>query len=440
MRAIIDIESADSSGRCFLTWAPVKATVRLEDADRNVPAHRVKLRNSGSNGGGRLVLSRSFTQSDDAELSLPIASDGSPQTIWVAGAFLSPSTDYGDAAIEAVTDAGEVIGSRNAMVRVRKDATKLTPAERDRFLEALAALNDAGAGPFRAFRDMHVRESSLEAHGAAGFLPWHRAYVLDLERSLQAIDPTVALPYWRFDEAAPSIFAAEFLGSPSSEPGAPDIVVFPPGHPLEFWTTDGMIGISRRPRWDTTQPPTTPATLPGGSIPAVLSEQDTFALGGAGALYAAFRQMEASPHGAAHVRFDGPINSVPTAARDPLFFLLHTNVDRLWARWQWLNRRSNADDPSSYSVFGSTRPDGGGNIGHRLGDTMWPWNQDRNPPRPSFVPPRPGFPPSPFATMPGTPSPRVGDMIDFHGIYSGRSLGFSYDDVPFELETVEAVA
>ena len=37
--------------------------------------------------------------------------------------------------------------------------------------------------------------------------------------------------------------------------------------------------------------------------------------------------------------FGGSISSIGSAARDPLFFLLHCNVDRLWAKWQWLNQR-----------------------------------------------------------------------------------------------------
>ena len=49
-------------------------------------------------------------------------------------------------------------------------------------------------------------------HGNWWFLPWHRAYLLDFERELQRIDPEVSLPYWRFDRAAPKVFARGFMG------------------------------------------------------------------------------------------------------------------------------------------------------------------------------------------------------------------------------------
>jgi tyrosinase len=151
-----------------------------------------------------------------------------------------------------------------------------------------------------------------------------------------------------------------------------------------------------------------------------------------GTEYADFRELEFAPHGNAHVSFRGPISKVPRAAKDPLFFLLHANIDRLWAFWQWLNHRTDPTDPATYSIAGSLAGDRPGLIGHNLGDTMWPWNQSRTPPRPTFAPPRGAFPASTVVGRPGG-QPKVQDMIDYQGIHGGESLGFDYDDVPFEL-------
>jgi tyrosinase len=315
-------------------------------------------------------------------------------------------------------------------VRIRKNAVKLSPAERDRFLLALGKLNDAGRGPFQGFRDTHVVQSIDEAHGFPAFPPWHRAYLLDLERELQAIDSSVALPYWRFDEPASALFAPEFLGMPSPDQAQGDIVQFPHGHALEFWKTDGNDPIERRPDYDIAGAP--PQSEQGQ--PFVISQIATMALGNQ---YATFRAMEGAPHCFAHVSFEGPINSVPTAAKDPLFFLLHANVDRLWAFWQWLNRRTDPNDAATYSPSGRQRVPN--NLGHNLGDTMWPWNGSTTPPRPTFPPPRGPFPASKVVGRPST-TPTVRELIDYQGIHGGGTLGFDYDDVPFELHDGGPVA
>jgi hypothetical protein len=47
--------------------------------------------------------------------------------------------------------------------------------------------------------------------------------------------------------------------------------------------------------------------------------------------------IEGTPHNHSHVYLggnSGDMSFIPTAAQDPFFFLLHTNVDRLWAQWQ----------------------------------------------------------------------------------------------------------
>ena len=100
--------------------------------------------------------------------------------------------------LEAVVD-GEIVARIPFMVRIRKDAETLTIAERDRFVSAFAKLNNRGHGSVPRLHAMHTEDTTDEAHGLDAFLPWHRAYLLDLERELQVIDPAVALPYWRFD-------------------------------------------------------------------------------------------------------------------------------------------------------------------------------------------------------------------------------------------------
>jgi len=272
-------------------------------------------------------------------------------------------------------------------------------------VRAFAQLNNQGLGRFADFRNMHTQVSSPQAHGAPGFLPWHRAYLLDLERELQAIDPSVALPYWRFDQAAPTS-----LRSISSAPpirSAPSSSARPPVAVLE----------DRRRAGD--QSPALVQHRHGAAGPAHRGAD-------AGAGHPIFRipdpGNQSARNGAYQLRrfyFQHP-----TAAKDPLFFLLHCNVDRMWAKWQRQNGRFN---PALAASFDNS---GGNPIGHNLPDTMWPWNGITGGSRPPTAPGG-AMATSPCVGAPG-PQPRVRDCLDFQGAISAPArMGFDYDDVTF---------
>lgn len=399
-------DSADPKAR-YVTWAPSPCRVRVTDpAGSTGPTVTVQLTARSTASAGAVVFRTGASGAFTASLTLQLPVAGQSVPFFVAGKFGRPSMNDGDVAIEA--RAGTALaGSVAVMVRIRKNANTLAPAERDRFLAAFAQLNNKGTGRFVDFREMHRTDESLaQAHGAAGFLPWHRAYLLDLERELQAIDPSVALHYWRFDQPAPKVFTREFLG----ESDTLGTVRFDPGNPLQFWVTDGVPGINRLPLFPTSSAPPNPR-----------SEAATLALGN---LFRQFRTMEVNPHGFAHTSFEGMVHEADTAPRDPLFFLLHANVDRLWAKWQRQVGRFNPALKSSFDDSAASDP------GHRLNDTMWPWNGVTGGTRPPFAPG------GPLATSPATAAPglqpRVSDCIDFQGSVDPRArMAFDYDDVPF---------
>jgi tyrosinase len=366
---------------------------------------RVQIGAKSKAGGGTVVFRAGTTGNFSTSVTVAVPTNGTSVSFFAAGKFGQPSSDNGDVIIEARTGT-TVVGSVPVMVRIRKNANQLSTGERDRFVAAIAQLNNQGLGKFSDFRDMHTAVSSPQAHGAPGFLPWHRAYLLDLERALQAIDPSVTLPYWRFDQAAPKIFTVDFLGT-SDRLGT---VKFSPTNPLQFWKTDNVAGINRRPLFSTSTAP-----------PGLLTEAQTLALGN---LYKAFRNLEGNPHGSAHVSFGGLISAIPTAARDPLFFLLHCNVDRMWAKWQRSLGRFDSAQAASYD----SNP--GNPIGHNLTDTMWPWNGVTGGSRPPTAPGGP-MPASPCVAGPG-PQPHVSDCLDFQGsVQPLARMGFDYDDVQF---------
>lgn len=405
MKVELQINNSTSPGARFVSWAPSPCRIRMTDRSGATSLIvNVQITARTTTTGGAVVFRRGTTGTFSTSVTVPVPVTGASVPFFIAGRFGRPSVNNGDVTLEARVGT-TLVGSVRCMVRVRKNANRLTPAERDRFVAAFAQLNNQGLGRFTDFRDMHTNVSSPQAHGAPGFLPWHRAYLLDLERELQAIDPSVSLPYWRFDQPAPNLFTRDFLGVSDSL----GTVQFSPTNPLQFWRTDGVQGINRRPFFNTST-----------GAPSLRTEAQTLAIG---TTFSAFRSMEGNPHGSAHVSFGGFISSIGTAARDPLFFLLHCNVDRLWAKWQRVNGRF---DPSLAASYDSTPSP----VGHNLPDTMWPWNGITGGTRPPTAPGG-AMAPSPSATAPG-PQPRVRDSLDYQGTVNLISrLGFDYDDVQF---------
>jgi tyrosinase len=413
----------DQSGR-YVTWAPAPCRLRVLDPDGATGQISANLSNRQTGSGGKLVFRAKLADAPADQLDLSLAANGAPALFFVAGRFRSPSLADGDASIEIRLGAGApILTTFPMMVRIRKNAEKLTTAERNRFLHALARLNNQGQGVFRSFRATHMDDTSREAHGRDGFMPWHRAFLLDLERELQRLDPGVTLPYWRFDQPAPKLFSASFLGAADPASGS---VRFLPSNPLRLWSTDGQLGFRRRPLFD---PRTSAARNPTGPVTA---EGVTV---NSSAHYGSLRPIfEQQPHGRAHVSFQGLIQEIDTAAGDPLFYLLHCNVDRLWAKWQWFQKRFDMTSVKTYQFRGNASSPGATRIGHNLLDTMWPWNNVKGGLRPSTAPRTP-FSDSPVTSAPGQ-KPDVRAMIDFQGHGDpGKQLGFDYDDVPYEPRT-----
>lgn len=412
MNVEIKFPTYDAQGRTFVTWRPVQILLKLVAPPPAVASVDVKVAAKSLASGGSLLFSNVLTHAGSSSIDVTLPANGQEVPIWVGGEYPVASSRYGDVSVE-VRDkvSNQLLGTHDLMVRARKNADRLTTAERDRFLAALANLNGAGTGRYSDFRDMHVGGApDIEAHGGPGFLPWHRVYLLDFERELQAIDPEVTLPYWRFDQAAPKVFNRAFMGVSNTM----NQVQFAPGNPLTGWIAFGSPGVERGRGVG----PTT--------VPALLSEAQTLALGGTpNPNFGNFRGMQGNPHGAAHMSHAaGWITNPTRAPRDPLFFLLHCNVDRLWAKWQWATKIHDPADPDSF-VAGGFRP------GHNLPDALWPWCGPLPAPRPTTAPGG-GLASSLMTAAPPT-SPVVRDMIDYLGTVSAAHHAFAYDDVPFQL-------
>ncbi len=457
----------------YIGWTPVPLVVSSSpDGDSGtlrLSSHSV----SGSVSKVLFLAERNSAPQSEIDLTLQA---GEERSIFIAGEFqpderhFGASADGKDVSLVArwTSDTGTVVDSVDVMIRVRRNANELSDKAREDFLFALAKLNgirvdaDPTPGPGRGiyvsdFVEMHIAGASDSQHGDSHFVPWHRLYLLDLERKLQEINPAVTLPYWQFDQPAPNLFTEHFMGAMDEIPrditapgGAFDpggfntpLARFALGNPLSRWQINSVQGIPRTARFD---PQNEPANglfepVPGGDFPVIdqlatlrlgggIPNPDEAFLGSPTPPGSGFSRMEGTPHGAAHVSFNGPINNVPVAPRDPLFFLLHCNVDRLWAIWQNIFDRDDPTDPRTYPY----QQAGDASPWEIVSAKQWPWDGGKSQPG-NLSPPgtrKNNFTVSNIGTGFPENSPKLEDAIDPYAHENqDHYLGFSYDVVPY---------
>lgn len=144
-------------------------------------------------------------------------------------------------------------------------------------------------------------------HGSTHFLTWHRAYVFFLEALIRekSGDETFALPYWNWlaSTQLPLPFLTETVGGEAN-------TLFHPSRNYRHRTL----------------------------VTSALRRGDFYEFGS---------MLEANPHGTIHTIVGGDMGRVETSARDPLFWLHHCNVDRMWSIWLDQDPvRRNPSDPS----------------------------------------------------------------------------------------------
>ncbi len=154
-------------------------------------------------------------------------------------------------------------------------------------------------------------------HGSPGFLTWHRAYMAVYEDALRDIRPDVSLPYWNWS-SGPTTGVPAACASPTYVNRVGDTVPNPLfAGPIAAAAGGGT--TARRPDIDTT----TFGDL-ATSAQSALANND----------FNMFQSQLNGVHGSVHVRVGGNMSSVAGAGFDPIFYLHHANVDRLWANWQ----------------------------------------------------------------------------------------------------------
>ena len=203
-------------------------------------------------------------------------------------------------------------------MRYRKNIVCLTADELHELRETLAemyALPASDPNSFARIASFHGGPPTAYCrHGSPGFLTWHRAYLVAFENALRALGCNINLPFWDWS-SGPSTGVPEPCRHPTYVNSAGDTVP----NPLYSGPRAAGGQTSRRPDIDTTA---------FDDIAVSASAAMT------SATFGSFQNALNGPHGSVHVRTGGDMGSVPTASYDPIFYLHHANVDRLWASWQ----------------------------------------------------------------------------------------------------------
>ncbi len=241
---------------------------------------------------------------------------------------------------------------------------------------------------FSAFVSMGKDDmpETREAHMGPQFLPWHRYYLLRLEADMREIlaDPDFALPYWDWEDCeagnedgsnpCPKIFDTNFLGSHGScEDGQKDVTGYlvDQGFETNLWsqgTFETVFNIdslrcSTKPLQravgcsETTDGAPPSAEDAAGVFDRHIYDVESYDTCDTDENVSMRQYLEGysrseeralciivgcQTHGLGHLYIGGDMASGGMPPNDPMFFLHHTNVDRLWAMWQDRNREKPA--------------------------------------------------------------------------------------------------
>jgi len=196
---------------------------------------------------------------------------------------------------------------------IRKNYQEMTDSEQDALVGAFYQMR-LGADLINDLAQFHGDFFNLDPSTAPDihfnlpdeperqiFFPWHRRQIFELEQAMQEINPNISIPWWdsSIDQSITSpLWDQDFMGQFDAN-----------------WDLNRNLGGN--------------GPLPTPAVVSALQAMNDFLL------YS--NEMERGDvHRGAHVWTGG---AMPTtlSPRDPIFYLHHTNVDRLWAAWENAN-------------------------------------------------------------------------------------------------------
>ena len=139
--------------------------------------------------------------------------------------------------------------------------------------------------------------------GFLRFLPWHRAFLIVFERALRIINGDTFIPYWDW----------------TKETSIPSKIIRLPNNNRHSRTVDFVF------------------------------ETDVDAIKANTNFYSFTRELEVGPHNDGHNFVGGIMGNSMFSPRDPIFWLHHANIDRIWNEWE--NIPGNENKVGDFSGF-----------------------------------------------------------------------------------------
>ncbi len=294
-------------------------------------------------------------------------------------------------------------------MRIRKNILALSTTEKNNFFRALLMLKAEIVNPGAAVANQISTYDFYAAyhqaifavttpgeafninggHGGPAFGPWHRELLIRFELDLQRMVPGVMLPYWDWTDHVGTeneFFTDDYFG-PDGGPGGVGGGIVESGYfafdapgtgtnptPAPAWWPVGLAGwrISsllaegqgtslRRFLGNTETPGPDPFIgLATQAQVAVLMQNNVYT----GAGFRGDIEGQDPFHNFVHRWISGHMET-GASPNDPIFFLHHCNIDRLWAMWQMDGHSGTGANAYPAANIYST--------GHNLNDPMWPW-------------------------------------------------------------------
>jgi len=241
---------------------------------------------------------------------------------------------------------------------IRRNIATVSKEERDRFRDAILALQaklypGAKTDPIPGgvsywFKQDEIHQGT-HVHFCPAFLPWHRELMNRFEAMLRDIDPQLSLHYWDWtadpqnltdsDGKPLNLFTPDFMGN-AIGPGNSVIDIGDPWKTAVFY--GGPLPYRDDPGGTPADPPQTVQRQVGVNDTLINPADEATLLSNTSSPdFVAFdNNMEGDGirpgglHAQGHSYIGGDLLDPHTSFRDPFVFLMHSNIDRLYAKWQ----------------------------------------------------------------------------------------------------------